>query len=62
MNTTLRYEVPKFHELKFSGWRTLDAQVPPEQVHEFVDIRRACHVGCGKCGFPVGYPVHQEVA
>jgi len=62
MKTIVFYEVPKFPELKFSGWRTLDAQVPPEQVHRFVDIRRACHVGCGQCGFTEDYPVHEKVA
>ena len=49
-------------KLVFSGWRTSDAKVDPAEAHPFVDIRKACHVGCGKCGFPADYPLHQKAA
>ncbi len=49
----------------FSGWREMEkglALADPAETHPFVSLRRACHVGCGKCGFPADYPLHQKAA
>jgi len=64
----MRNEIKQFdHQTEkftfvFSGWRGLRVKVDPDEAHSFVDIRKACHVGCGKCGFPADYPLHQKAA
>ncbi len=54
---------PPFGKVLLRWTEVVDAApVDPEEAHPFVSLRRACHVGCGKCGFPADYPLHQKAA